>query len=116
MGLAGMVTPGGIPVSKTALAFDIPVMIGVAIACLPIFFTGRLINRWEGLLFLFYYGFYSIYIILNATRSDDLGTFTAAMAWFVLPLTFLSLLLITLNAIRAPKLEAGRISNLSDGQ
>lgn len=103
MGVAGMVSPGGISVSKTAIAFDIPVMIGVAIACLPIFFSGRRINRWEGLLFLFYYGFYTIYIILNATRSDNLGTFAAAMTWFVLPLTFLTLLLITLSAIRAPK-------------
>lgn len=100
MGLASVVTVGGIPVSKTALAFDIPVMIGVAVACLPVFFSGRRINRWEGLLFLSYYGFYTIYVMPNATRSDDLGAFTAAMAWFVIPLTVLSLILITWHAIR----------------
>ena len=30
---------GGVPVSASALRFDIPVMSAVAIACLPIFFT-----------------------------------------------------------------------------
>jgi cation:H+ antiporter len=40
LGLSAVVAPSGIAVSHTALVFDIPVMVLVALACLPIFFTG----------------------------------------------------------------------------
>ena len=50
LGLASLVSPAVIPVAANALAFDFPVMIAVAVACLPIFFSGYRINRWEGLL------------------------------------------------------------------
>ncbi len=39
LGLASLVSPTLIKVSDAALAFDFPVMIGVALACLPIFFA-----------------------------------------------------------------------------
>ena len=39
-------------VVAAALHFDIPVMTAAELACLPIFFTERCIERWEGLLFL----------------------------------------------------------------
>ena len=45
----------GVPVSNAAISFDIPVMLAVAIASLPIFYTGNRISRWEGLLFISYY-------------------------------------------------------------
>jgi Ca2+/Na+ antiporter len=36
-------SPGGLPVPPGALTFDIPVMIAVAVAALPVFFTGGVI-------------------------------------------------------------------------
>ncbi len=100
IGLAGMVSPAGIPVAKAAISFDIPVMIAVAVACLPVFFSDSRIDRWEGALFVAYYVAYTVYIVLAATRSDNLRIFTSAMTWFVLPLTLISLILISLNALR----------------
>lgn len=38
LGLSGLISPDGINVAPSALRFDIPVMIAVAAACLPIFF------------------------------------------------------------------------------
>ncbi|OHC31832.1 MAG: sodium:calcium antiporter, partial [Pseudomonadales bacterium RIFCSPLOWO2_02_FULL_63_210] len=67
LGLASLVSPLAISVSPNALAFDFPVMIAVAVACLPIFFSGYRINRWEGLLFLAYYLAYTLYLVLFAT-------------------------------------------------
>ncbi|MEX2551358.1 MAG: hypothetical protein WD638_14145, partial [Nitriliruptoraceae bacterium] len=52
LGLGSIVAPSGIPVSEGALTFDIPVMITVAIAALPVFFTGHTIARWEAAVFL----------------------------------------------------------------
>src|SRR5690606_23112147 len=48
IGVAGLVSPGGIPVSDAARHFDLWVMLAVAFACLPIMLTGREISRWEG--------------------------------------------------------------------
>jgi cation:H+ antiporter len=91
LGISSLVTPGGVQVSAAALEFDIPVMIAAAVACLPIFYTGGIISRWEGVLFLAYYGIYTAYLILNATRYAGLATFQAAMIWFVIPLTVVTL-------------------------
>jgi len=91
LGLAAAVSPGGINVSPTALEFDIPIMIAVTIACLPIFFTGYTIARWEGFVFLGYYLAYTTFLLLNAAQHAALATFGQAMFWFVIPLTVLTI-------------------------
>lgn len=93
LGLSAIIVPVGIPVSQAALSFDIPVMIAVALASFPIFFTGGQIYRWEGLLFLGYYVAYTAYLILNATHHDALPLFNTVMGWFILPLTALTLVI-----------------------
>ncbi|KUE80505.1 calcium/sodium antiporter [Aeromonas schubertii] len=100
LGLTSMVAPGGLEVSETALSFDIPVMIAVALACLPIFFTGYTIARWEGALFLAFYVAYTVWLILHATASPMQGAFSAAMVGFVLPLTAITLAILALRAWR----------------
>ena len=91
LGISAMVAPAGVPVAHAALTFDIPVMIAVAVACLPIFFTGHLIARWEGAVFLAYYIAYTMYLVLDATNHDALPAFSSAMLVFVLPLTAVTL-------------------------
>ena len=99
LGLSGMVTSAGVNVSTAALRFDIPVMIAVAVACLPIFFTGSLIARWEGVLFLGYYVAYTFYLFLNTTGHASLAAFSTIMLVFVLPLTTVTLLLSVIRAL-----------------
>lgn len=91
LGLAAIVAPDGINVSAAALRFDIPVMIAVAVACLPIFFTGHMIARWEGWLFLAYYGAYIGYLFLQAGKHAMLEDFSTIMLLFVIPLTIITL-------------------------
>jgi cation:H+ antiporter len=99
LGLSALVAPAGIAVPEAALGFDLPVMIAVAVACLPIFFTGYLIARWEGALFLAYYAAYTAYLILAAREHGALPLFNTALLGFALPLTAVTLL--TTLAIRA---------------
>ncbi len=106
LGLSGIVAPSGIPVPNSLLTFDIPMMIVVAVACLPIFFTGSMIARWEGALFLGYYVAYTIYLILQATEHDALPMFSAVMLYFAIPLTFLTLLIITVRTVRHRRKES----------
>jgi cation:H+ antiporter len=100
LGLSSIVTPDGIHVSTAAQRFDIPVMIAVAVACLPIFFTGHVIARWEGALFLGYYVVYTLYLILAVAQHAALPVVNMTMVWFVIPLTVLTLLVVTLRALR----------------
>ncbi len=98
LGLSSIVAPHGVAVARTALAFDIPIMIAVAVACLPIFFSGYLIARWEGALFLAYYLAYTGYLVIHAADHPLLPGFRTAMVLFVIPLTAITLLVIGARA------------------
>jgi cation:H+ antiporter len=91
LGGAALLSPEGLSVSQNAIRFDIPVMIAVAVICLPIFITGQLIARWEGLLFLSYYVAYTAYLILSMTNSETLPIFSNILLFVVFPATVLSL-------------------------
>jgi cation:H+ antiporter len=68
LGVAATLGDDGVGVSSAALRFDMPVMILVAVACLPIFYTARRIDRWEGWAFLAGYVAYTTTVILNAAH------------------------------------------------
>ncbi len=90
LGCAALLTPAGVSVAPAALYFDLPVMIAVALACLPVFFTGYTIARWEGIVFLAYYAAYIAYLFLAATEHAALAPFSGVMLGFVIPLTLLT--------------------------
>ncbi|MBX3433827.1 MAG: calcium/sodium antiporter [Pirellulales bacterium] len=92
LGLTATVAPEGIAVSPQAIALDIPVMIVVAAACLPIFFTGHAIERWEGALFLGGYAAYTTYLVLAAKNSSALADYRYAMLTFAAPLAGIAVL------------------------
>ncbi len=91
LGLSAIIVPIGIPVSQAAINFDIPVMIAIALASFPVFLTGGQIYRWEGFFFVVYYAAYTAYLVMNATNHASLPMFSNVMAWFVLPITALTL-------------------------
>jgi len=101
LGISAGVAPDGLAVAPSLLAFDLPVMIAVAVACLPIFYTGHLIARWEGALFLAYYAAYTTYLILDASGHDAQAGFSMVMGGFVLPLTVITLIVLAWRHWRA---------------
>jgi cation:H+ antiporter len=94
LGITSLLAPTGINVPTAALSFDLPVMVAVAVASLPIAFHGGAILRWEGILFMGYYMVYTLYLVLNATHHAALPLFSSIMWAFVLPLTAITLLVI----------------------
>jgi len=100
LGLCGIVAPRAVDVSPAALRFDIPGMIAGMVVCLPIFFTSYQISRWEGILFLGYYSAYLAYLFLDATRHQALPAFSLIMLTFVVPITAITLLGLTIRAFR----------------
>lgn len=99
LGLSSIISPNGITVSPAAMRFDIPVMVAVALACFPIFFTGNAIVRWEGGLFLFYYCAYTSYLVFDASQSDFSRSIAGVMIVFVIPLTIITLLVTVYRSI-----------------
>ena len=95
LGLAGIIAP--VTVAPAAIWLDIPVMVAVAIACLPIFWTGAAIARWEGALFLGYFIAYMAWLILSATGNSVLPAFRVAMGFFVIPLTIITLVVLAVR-------------------
>ena len=100
LSITSIIAPGGIDVSPAVIRFDLPIMIAVAFACLPIFFTGGKISRTEGGVLFGYYIAYTLYLILAATQHDALPAFSATMLYFVIPLTLITLFVVVLNAVR----------------
>jgi cation:H+ antiporter len=106
LGITAVSAPQGLVVAPAMVVFDIPVMTAVAVACLPVFFTGHLIARWEGALFVALYAAYTAYLILAARQHDALDTFGAAMTFVVLPLVALTLAIFAGREWRARKAGA----------
>ena len=77
LGITGVVSP--IAVSDGALGFDLPFMLAVAIACLPIFADGFVLRRWQGGVFLGYYVAYLVWLGLDSGDHDLQSTYAVAM-------------------------------------
>ncbi len=95
------VIAGDVPVAPGALTFDMPVMLAVAIACLPIFFTGYRIGRAEGVLFLGYAVGYTAYLLATAVEHAEVIAITEALAVVVIPLTAVTLVVVVTRELRA---------------
>jgi cation:H+ antiporter len=99
-GLSALLAPSPLRVHDAVLRFDLPVMMAVAVACLPFFFSGHRLDRWEGALFFAYYAAYTTFLVMAATRHDALPAFSGVMLEFVLPLTAVTVVVIALREIR----------------
>ena len=98
VGLSGLVSGDmSLAISPSLLAFDIWVMVAVALACIPVFIAGREITRWNGAMFFGYYVAYVAYLILAAQQHHALQTFSAAMMGFVVPLTVVTLVVVMIR-------------------
>jgi len=107
LGGSALVAQAGMRVDPTIFAVDIPVMVGVAVACLPIFFTGGCIARWEGGLFLTTYVAYVTYLIFTAIQHAGLPTLTKVLQYGALPAAAAAILISVLIALRTRRSALG---------
>lgn len=95
LGLPAILFRDGIPIPDAAIALDLPLMLAAAVALLPVAFTGFMVARWEGSLFVVLYVSYLLYAVLASTEHDAASGFTTIMLWFVLPLVAVTLVAVT---------------------
>lgn len=67
LGLTCIVPAAPVLVEDVLIRVDIPIMIAVAIACVPVFFSGRQVSRLEGTLFVAAYLAYVTYLVASRT-------------------------------------------------
>jgi cation:H+ antiporter len=104
VGLSATVAPEPLVISSAMQDLDFWVMLAVAVACLPIFFTGSSIARWEGAVFFAYYAAYTAYLVLDSQDHSATGAYTNAMLLFVIPITVVT---IGIVAVREWKARSG---------
>lgn len=98
LGLTALLAPSPLSVSPNALAFDLPVMLGVAALCLPVFYSGYRVTRVEGLLFLGLYLAYGLHVVSFTTGMPLASKLEHLMLLYILPALLVGVLL---NAVRA---------------
>jgi cation:H+ antiporter len=87
LGITALVAPHGLEISATAVRFDLPVMIGVSVLCLPIFISGSVISRFEAALFLLYYAVYMTLVVLRGVNSALADPLDGLLAYLLFPAT-----------------------------
>ena len=100
LGISSLVSGDGVRVSGAALQLDIPVMIAVAVACLPVFYVGHIISRWNGIMFFAYSCDYTASFVIAETVPDFHRTFAFVMLGIVVPLTAVTLLTGVVRSMR----------------
>jgi cation:H+ antiporter len=105
LGAAAAAAPGGVAVANEALRIDIPVMVAVAAACVPLFAVRYRLSRWEGALFLAYYAAYALYLVLASGHHPALDLYGRAMIILVFPVSAALLAVATWRAMR-PRVDA----------
>jgi cation:H+ antiporter len=100
---------GDVPVSDDVLRLDLPVMVAVAVASVPILTRNHRLERWEGAVFLGYYAAYLTFLGLEAAGASAKDPFALVMVVFVIPLTVLTMVVVVAREMRGRRRSsAGR--------
>lgn len=86
LGLSGLVSPTPLLAGAQMAAIDIPVMVAVALLCVPFFFAGAILNRIEGALFLLCYIAYTWFLVALALQLDYLPSLQDAILYGLTPI------------------------------
>jgi cation:H+ antiporter len=85
LGLTALLAPAPLSVSPNALDFDLPVMLGVTLLCLPLFYSGYRVTRIEGLVLLGLYVAYGLHVVAFTTGMPLAARLEELMLFYVLP-------------------------------
>jgi cation:H+ antiporter len=86
LGFSTVISGGNVPVSANLMAIDVPVMIGVALICLPIFMSGYVITRVNGAVWMGFYVLYVAYMLMITQASPLAGSLGALSIGVIIPL------------------------------
>jgi cation:H+ antiporter len=100
LGVSGLVSPTPLSAGEQMSQLDIPVMLAVAMLCVPFFFAGSILNRIEGVMFLVLYVAYTWYLIALALGKTYLGQLQDGIMYGLVPVVLVYVVLSLLNDLR----------------
>ena len=74
----------------------------VLFACLPVFFAGQAIRRWEGVMFLSFFAIYLANLVLEEIQDERVLTLQNAVVWFIAPLAIVTVAVSVWREFRKP--------------
>lgn len=106
LGLSGLVSPIPLVAGEQMSQLDIPVMLAVALLCVPFFFAGAILNRIEGVLFLAAYVAYTWYLVALTLKLDYLPQLTNYILYGLVPVIGVYVVFSLLNDFRQRRQQA----------
>lgn len=100
LGISSLINPSGLSVQSSLLYFDLPLLLFVSFVCLPLFFTGQEISRWEGVLLFLFYLLYLAYLIMQSSHYSGITFFNSTVLYFILPLSLVIIGTSFYNAVK----------------
>lgn len=100
LGLSGLISPMPLVAGEQLGSIDIPIMLGVALLCVPLFFVGAILNRVDGFLFLVLYIAYVWFLITKALSLGYLPTLQNSILYGLFPLVILYVIISLLHDLR----------------
>ncbi|MGL5335691.1 MAG: calcium/sodium antiporter [Enterovibrio sp.] len=86
LGISGLFSSDGLAGSEQLINQDFPIMLGVAVLCMPLMLTGAILSRLEGALFFGLYLLYTAFLIGDATAAEWLPTLSMVTWSFAFPI------------------------------
>ena len=108
LGFSGLAARPGLAVAPDVLASDIPLMILVSLACLPLFRSGYVLSRANGAVLFGSYVVYIAWTVMRATASPALGAFNRLMFDLAFPALIVGLVVALILSLRKEEAGAGK--------
>lgn len=89
VGVAGLVSPEPLLAGAQLSRVDLPIMLGVAVLCMPLFFTGAILDRIEGAMFLALYIAYLWYMLAVVQTAAYLPMLKMSILYGLVPVVVL---------------------------
>ncbi len=89
LGLSALVSPEPLLAGVRVMQVDLPVMLAASALCLPLFFAGASLSRFEGLIFLVLYGAYIWYTVAVAISAGYLEVLQTGILYGLIPVVAL---------------------------
>jgi cation:H+ antiporter len=102
LGLSGLASAGALTVSPSMQVIDVPVMLGVALLCMPLFVAGYVVTRTTGAVFIGCYALYIAWLVVQEAGGRDVALFADLLRQFMLPALVIGAVVVLLREMRKP--------------
>lgn len=107
LGFAGLASGGALTVAPQMLAQDIPLMIGVALLCLPLFRAGYVLTRANGAVFLGGYVLYVLFLVWQQQQAPMMADLQAVVFSVLMPALIVGTVAVFVLSLRDEQKKPG---------